>query len=78
MYLMMVPPRCCKSPPLISNHAHHMKTLYVRINILSIKSPIMEDTTDVITDEIITKFKRRYEEGYDLMQIILGTALQVQ
>ena len=37
-----------------------------------------EDTTDVITDEMITKFKRRYEEGYDLMQIILGTALQVQ
>ena len=25
-----------------------------------------EDTGDVITEEIITKFKRRYEEGYDL------------
>ena len=25
-----------------------------------------EDTGDVITDKMITKFKRRYEEGYDL------------
>ena len=25
-----------------------------------------EDTGDVITDEMITKFKHRYEEGYDL------------
>ena len=25
-----------------------------------------EDTADVFTDEMITKFKRWYEEGYDL------------
>ena len=30
-----------KSPPLMNYHAHHMKTPYVKINILSIKSPTM-------------------------------------
>ena len=70
--MMMVPPQCYKSPPMMNNHTHHMKIAYVRINIWSIKSPTMilllnnERTLVIITDEMITKFQLWYEEGYDL------------